>query len=249
MGLPRWLSGKESTCQWRRCRRCTFDPLVGNILWRRDGNTLQYSCLENSMVRGVWQAIARRVTESQTWLSVWVHTYVEFIQFKMCARLYSVHWSRARIAWRSSQHHSASYPCSWSPDSSRINLLTCYAINLSALGQKWGSSYIYPQFRKGTQESFREEMIFELDSKRSVRAYAVEMAERDLPGIGKYWQWQKVPVEHGVFWWFKSSGLACMGTGSDITWNASSNSLVNFSCIKARVKKLLPRKWGPKRDL
>ena len=42
-------------------------------------------------------------------------------------------------------------------------------------------------------------MIFELDSKRSVRAYAVEMAERDFPGIGKYWQWQKVPVEHGVF--------------------------------------------------
>ena len=36
-----------------------------------------------------------------------------------------------------------------------------------------------------------------------------------------------------------------MGTGSDITWNASSNSLVTLSCIKARVKKLLPRKWGP----
>ena len=91
MGLPRWLSGKESTCQWRRCRRCTFDPLVGNILWRRNGHTLQYSCLENSMVRGVWQAIAHSVTESQTWLSAWAHTCVEFIQFKMCSRLYSVH--------------------------------------------------------------------------------------------------------------------------------------------------------------
>ena len=30
--LPRWLSGRESTCQ---CRRCRFDPWVGKIPWRR----------------------------------------------------------------------------------------------------------------------------------------------------------------------------------------------------------------------
>ena len=30
--LPRWLSGKESTCQ---CRTCRFDPWVGKIPWRR----------------------------------------------------------------------------------------------------------------------------------------------------------------------------------------------------------------------
>ena len=28
-GLPRWFSGKESTCQ---CRRCKFDPLIRNLL-------------------------------------------------------------------------------------------------------------------------------------------------------------------------------------------------------------------------
>ena len=27
MGLPRWLSGKESACQYRRCRRHGFNPL------------------------------------------------------------------------------------------------------------------------------------------------------------------------------------------------------------------------------
>ena len=32
-GLPSWLSGKESTCQ---CRRCGFDPWVGKIPWRRN---------------------------------------------------------------------------------------------------------------------------------------------------------------------------------------------------------------------
>ena len=30
--LPRWLSGKESTCQ---CRRHRFDPWVRKISWRR----------------------------------------------------------------------------------------------------------------------------------------------------------------------------------------------------------------------
>ena len=31
-GLPRWLSGKESSCQYRRWR---FDPSVGKIPWRQ----------------------------------------------------------------------------------------------------------------------------------------------------------------------------------------------------------------------
>ena len=34
-GLPRWLSGKESTCQCRRCRRWRFNPWAGKIPWRR----------------------------------------------------------------------------------------------------------------------------------------------------------------------------------------------------------------------
>ena len=34
-GLPRWFSGKESTCQGQRLRRCVFDPWVGKIPWRR----------------------------------------------------------------------------------------------------------------------------------------------------------------------------------------------------------------------
>ena len=35
LGLPRWLSGKESACQCRRRRRYRFDPWVGKIVWRR----------------------------------------------------------------------------------------------------------------------------------------------------------------------------------------------------------------------
>ena len=51
-GLPWWLSGKESTYQ---CRK---------IPWRRkNGNPLQYSCLENPMDRGTQQAAVHGVTK------------------------------------------------------------------------------------------------------------------------------------------------------------------------------------------
>jgi len=33
--LPRWLSGKESACQCRSCRRCGFDPWPWKIPWRQ----------------------------------------------------------------------------------------------------------------------------------------------------------------------------------------------------------------------
>ena len=47
-GLPRWHNGKESACQCRRCKRCGFNPWVGKIPWIGNGNSLQYSCPENS---------------------------------------------------------------------------------------------------------------------------------------------------------------------------------------------------------
>ena len=40
------------------------------------GNPLQYSCLENPMDRGAWQATVHGVTK-QTWLSDWTHTWLE----------------------------------------------------------------------------------------------------------------------------------------------------------------------------
>ena len=35
MGFTGGNSGKESTCQCSRCKRCEFDPWVGKIPWRR----------------------------------------------------------------------------------------------------------------------------------------------------------------------------------------------------------------------
>ena len=34
MGFPGGTSGKEPTCQCRRCKRCGFDPWVRKISWR-----------------------------------------------------------------------------------------------------------------------------------------------------------------------------------------------------------------------
>ena len=59
-------ASKESACQ---CKRHGFNPWVGKMLWRRKWQPLQYSCLENSMDREVWQATVRGVAKSWTQLS------------------------------------------------------------------------------------------------------------------------------------------------------------------------------------
>ena len=46
-----------------------FDAWVGTIPGGGKGKPLQYSCLENPMDRGVWQAIAHGVAKSWTQLS------------------------------------------------------------------------------------------------------------------------------------------------------------------------------------
>ena len=58
ISLPRLLSGKRPACLYRRCE---FDPWIGKTLQRRKCNTLQYSCLRNSMDRGVWWATVHGV--------------------------------------------------------------------------------------------------------------------------------------------------------------------------------------------
>ena len=52
--VPRWLSGKESACQWGDT---SLIPGSGRSPGEENGNPLQYSCLENSMDRGAWWAI------------------------------------------------------------------------------------------------------------------------------------------------------------------------------------------------
>ena len=57
-------------------------PGLGRSPGEGNGNPLQYSCLENPMDRGAWQATVHGVAKSQTWLS-------NFISFHFWA--YKVH--------------------------------------------------------------------------------------------------------------------------------------------------------------
>ena len=72
--LPRWLSGNESTCQYRRRKRRELDPWGGKTPWKRNGNPLQYSGLENSTDRGAWRATVHGGAKSWIQLSAHTHT-------------------------------------------------------------------------------------------------------------------------------------------------------------------------------
>ena len=43
-----------------------FTPGLGRAPGGGHGNLLQYSCLENPMDKGAWQAVVHRVTKNQT---------------------------------------------------------------------------------------------------------------------------------------------------------------------------------------
>ena len=66
VGFPGGTSVKEPACQCLKHKRCRFDPLVGKIPWRKNGNPLPYSCPKNSVDRRAWWATVHRVSKSQT---------------------------------------------------------------------------------------------------------------------------------------------------------------------------------------
>ena len=55
-------------CQSRRWKRQELDLWSGRSPGGGHGNPLQYSCLENSMDRGAWQATVHKISKSQTGL-------------------------------------------------------------------------------------------------------------------------------------------------------------------------------------
>ena len=72
VGLPRCLSGKEVTSN---AEAIGLIPASGRFPGGRHGYSLQYSCLDNPIDRGAWQATVHRVAKSQTQLNDGVHTH------------------------------------------------------------------------------------------------------------------------------------------------------------------------------
>ena len=62
-GLPRWLSNKESAYKLGATGDVGSIPGSGRSPGVGHGNPLQYSCLENSMERGVWWASVHRAAK------------------------------------------------------------------------------------------------------------------------------------------------------------------------------------------
>ena len=78
-GIPRGTSGKEPPANAGDIRDMIFG--LGRSPGEGNGNPLQYSCLDNTMDRGAWQAAVRRIAKSQTglkWLSM--HTCIHGVQ-------------------------------------------------------------------------------------------------------------------------------------------------------------------------
>ena len=78
-GFPGGSDGKESTCN-------VGDPGLilgsGRSPGEGTGNPLQYSCLENPLDRGAWQATAHGVTKSRTRLSNITFTFTMRLSLK-----------------------------------------------------------------------------------------------------------------------------------------------------------------------
>ena len=64
-GLPWWLSGKDSTCQFKQC---TFNFWVRRIPWRKERQHIP-RFLGNSMDRGSWWATVHGTAKIQTRMS------------------------------------------------------------------------------------------------------------------------------------------------------------------------------------
>ena len=90
-GFPGGPVGKESACNVGDLGSV---PGSGRSLGEGNGNSLQYSCLQNSMDRGAWWITVHGVTKSQTQLRDWhIHMYVYIcIEYSSLWKFISV-WS------------------------------------------------------------------------------------------------------------------------------------------------------------
>jgi len=99
VGFPSGSAGKESVSN---AGDVGLIPGSGRYPEEGNGYPLQYSCPENPMDRGAWQATVHRVTKSWTQLkqpstNIWCHFYKQFITWAnnpicMCNQPFSHVW-------------------------------------------------------------------------------------------------------------------------------------------------------------
>ena len=88
--FPGGTSGKEPACQCRRLGDVNLTPGSGRSPGERYGNPLHYSCLENPMDGGAWQATVHGVQRVEHDLvTEHIHTHI-IILWSNCITLYYI---------------------------------------------------------------------------------------------------------------------------------------------------------------
>ena len=95
---PGGSDGKESACS---AGSSGLIPGLGRSPGEGNVYPLQYSCLENSMDRGAWQATVHGVAKSWTWLSYW-HFHFFFLSCTpLCTQLSLSHLRvNSLLSWK-----------------------------------------------------------------------------------------------------------------------------------------------------
>ena len=91
-GIAGGSSGKESTCQ---CKKCGFNPWVGNIPWWGKWQSTPIFLPGNPVDRGAWQATVHGAANSWTQLCVHACEWVDCQIFLWWNRFI---WDQQRIA-------------------------------------------------------------------------------------------------------------------------------------------------------
>ena len=133
MWLPRWRSGKESTCQYGRCKRQGFDPWVRKILWRRVQQLTPEFLPENSTDTGAWwdtiHGVAKSWTQQHTRTSSQISLSILFPTFKTQTKkaiFCCLRWKKARdcepgfhlgkaMSWSDAGDEPARVSLAWRP--------------------------------------------------------------------------------------------------------------------------------------
>jgi len=108
MGLPGWHSAGASTCRCRRRWSLGFVSGLGRSPGVGNGNSFQYSCLENSMGSGGLWATVHEIAKNRTQPSDWAHTYTA-IKSRMISEMSPNIWKLLLLLFS----HSVVFDCLW----------------------------------------------------------------------------------------------------------------------------------------
>ena len=114
VGFPAGSDNKKSPCN---AGDTGLIPGLERSPGEENGNSLQHSCLKNSMDRGAWRATVHGVTKSRTWLSK-QHTLTQYCHLREKA-VSSIYWfmklkqnfvSTRNVSYKSLQEMNCSVP-------------------------------------------------------------------------------------------------------------------------------------------